>query len=114
MSGCHPSEPEEVSGKFLEYFVKKIEELRQRIYKLEEHKNLQVDENRLAYRRIEDIAEFCNRNWKHNRQPHTCPNCKGEGLNKNRLVMDGVKEPSTINMVNPKCNSCEGKGIVWG
>lgn len=49
-----------------------------------------------------------------NKKPYKCPVCDGCGKDMNRLVMDGVKEPSTINMKNPACISCEGKGIVWG
>ena len=48
------------------------------------------------------------------KKPHKCPLCDGKGKDTNRLVMDGVKEPSTINMKNPDCIACEGKGIVWG
>lgn len=48
------------------------------------------------------------------KMPHKCPVCEGEGKNKNKLVMDGIVGPSTISMKNPECNSCEGKGIVWG
>lgn len=48
-----------------------------------------------------------------NRVPHECPVCEGEGKNKNKLVMDGIKEPSTINLKHPACHACEGRGIVW-
>lgn len=76
------------------------------INNLVDHKIRQVDENRKLSRRIEEIADFCYRNWKHNKQPHKCPVCDGSGRYKlataqcNSDVID--------------CRSCEGTGIVWG
>lgn len=50
----------------------------------------------------------------YSKKPHTCPLCDGEGINKNKLVLEDIRELSNITMKNPVCISCEGKGIVWG
>ena len=46
-------------------------------------------------------------NQVHPKKPHKCPVCKGSGY----------KEPytkSSVLYIEQPCNSCEGKGIVWG
>jgi hypothetical protein len=71
-----------------------ISDMQQRIHELEKEKI--------------DYSALCEG------KPFKCPVCDGEGKNKNKLVMEGVKEPSTITMKNPECLSCGGRGIVWG
>ena len=47
------------------------------------------------------------------KKPNKCPVCEGEGINKNKLVMDR-EDSMPICMKNPECHACQGKGIVWG
>jgi rubrerythrin len=51
-------------------------------------------------RRIEEIANFCNTNWKHNRRPHKCPVCDGKYI-------------TIFKECESACLACD-KGIVWG
>lgn len=41
-------------------------------------------------------------------RPHKCPNCKGEGERLKQRLSLAIEQTSIV-----KCNSCEGKGIVW-
>lgn len=47
-------------------------------------------------------------NISNHKKPHKCPVCDGECYR--NIVADKVSGL----MANPKCLSCEGKGIVWG
>ena len=40
------------------------------------------------------------------KKPHKCPVCESKGVEFDRLNRDEG--------FNKKCNSCEGKGIIWG
>ena len=90
--------------KFDSYDCEVISNLIKRIEKLEETLSNSIKDNLL--KNIE-IARL-------NERPHKCPVCEGQGKDTNRLVVDEVKKPSTINMKNPDCHACNGKGIVWG
>lgn len=54
--------------------------------------------------------------------PHKCPLCEGVGFKNpeimtvdRSMVIDGIKcEPGDPIWHKPVCNSCDGKGIVWG
>lgn len=79
-----------------------MNDLLQRIEKLETHKNYQIDENRKISRHFDEIEEITKRitedDMKAGRRPHKCPVCEGYGMVK----------------VSSICPACEGKGIIWG
>ncbi len=63
----------------------------------------QIDENRKSSQRIDDIETLIDVRAENNeKKPHKCPVCDGKG--------QWFEEPSN----KYHCNSCEGKGIVWG
>lgn len=96
-----------------------------RIDKLEEHKNRQIDENRKISRcfdeleRCIDVTVEIYKN-KASNKPHRCPVCEG----KVKILIDpstplsgfegafGQRDANGIYYRN--CVSCEGSGIVWG
>ncbi len=49
---------------------------------------------------------------KYNKTPHRCPVCDGHG---NPDITDSTARGPRLHMIeNDPCNSCKGKGIVWG
>lgn len=80
-------------------------------------KNIQDTQRLKEIERFQDITHQQYKTVRNKKSPYKCPVCDGEGKNKNKLVMDGIKDQTgigAISMNNPKCSSCEGKGIVWG
>jgi len=84
-----------------------------RIEELFRHKNYQTDENRTEARLIEELEERIkklesNKNEDllyyiiSNKKPHKCPNCYGRGFKEDMHILH-----------REECISCEGKGILW-
>lgn len=99
----------------LNHFEKRIIDLNIEVaainkQKFSEFHHSSTDIEKLS-KRIEEIADFCNRNWKHNKQPHKCPVCDGKGLGEKYadVLIDGVKMQERYS----PCNACDGIGVVW-
>ncbi len=84
-----------------------------RLTSLETRKNYQTEENRKVSKRLNEISNYIARfeDDIHDLQvfksaklntPHKCPICYGLG---------GTKISGTVDQ---RCNSCEGKGVIWG
>jgi len=145
MSGCHPPDTLALCkhGKPVKFpclscapthkeftlldAINAIEELRNRIEALHEHKLRQIDENRKISKKVDDLEELIyeekaklrdlinmpNVAWsKYNKTPYQCPVCKGEG----KIIINNGQVLTSYPLQYPTkiCTSCEGKGIVWG
>jgi hypothetical protein len=62
-----------------------------------------LEKQLIEVKRFQDITH---EQYMTRKRPHKCPVCGGCGLNKNIL--------SSIPSMFPVCESCEGKGIIWG
>jgi hypothetical protein len=97
-----------------------------RLTMLETHKNYQTDENRKASKRMDEIengyiqrighlgeALHCmsEENEKLRKVPHKCPVCEGCGNDKGKKIENPDYE---FCMQYASCQSCEGKGVLWG
>jgi len=81
--------------------------LAERISKLE-IEEIKLKENfKELENKYNDLLNFKNVAFRqYENKPHKCPVCNGKGSDSSWV------EPQTIKIV--MCNSCEGKGIVWG
>lgn len=98
--------------------------LRNRVQALHEHKLRQIDENRKISLRVDELEEMVRRILKGEMQnenrPFMCPVCHGSI----KILIDPATPMSGIQAMFGKrdengmyykdCNSCDGKGIVWG
>lgn len=93
----------------IEHCYQGIEKCFERIEKLEQY---------CALLKINDLRETCVKlaqdlNENLGKVPHKCPLCNGYGSK--HIGSDKCAEgPRNHYLVVSPCNSCEGKGIVWG
>lgn len=105
--------------------TERIENIEKQLRSLEDHKNRQIDENRKISHKVEglEISISVNKSdvsYAHrkidemensNKKPHKCPVCEGCGNDKGTQVQNPNYQ---FCMKYASCNTCEGKGIVWG
>lgn len=106
--------------------IVKLESKQEPLFTSEMHKDVTQLLNRVH--RLEELMKFSDHDERihaleskfevtHDKKPHKCPLCNGEGKIETHSNIVEAFETRIIDNLGrhfKKCNSCEGKGIIWG